>query len=187
MSELVIENLAARIGDRQILRGLDLTVKSGEVHAIMGPNGAGKSTLAAVMMGRPGYTVTGGSVKLDGVELPDLAPYERAQAGMFFAELFTSFPQPFELAAGYACADPTDNLSNDVEKEATLVANWFFNGHRILNDSYQAPRVSSRALILILSTVSRRLRCRPAISCRRLQLSIRRRQPALPFDLSAVW
>ena len=83
MSELVIENLAARIGDKQILRGLDLTVKSGEVHAIMGPNGAGKSTLAAVMMGRPGYTVTGGSVRLDGVELLDLSPYERAQAGMF--------------------------------------------------------------------------------------------------------
>jgi len=83
MSELIIENLAARIGDNQILRGLDLTVKSGEVHAIMGPNGAGKSTLAAVMMGRPGYTVTGGSVRLDGVELLDLTPYERAQAGMF--------------------------------------------------------------------------------------------------------
>ncbi|MCL4127841.1 UNVERIFIED_CONTAM: hypothetical protein GTU68_037319 [Idotea baltica] len=83
MSELIIENLAARIGDRQILRGLDLAVKSGEVHAIMGPNGSGKSTLAAVIMGRPGYTVTGGSVKLDGVELLDLTPYERAQAGMF--------------------------------------------------------------------------------------------------------
>ncbi len=83
MSELIIENLAARIGDKQILRGLDLTVKSGEVHAIMGPNGSGKSTLAAVIMGRPGYTVTGGSVKLDGVELLDLSPFERAQAGMF--------------------------------------------------------------------------------------------------------
>jgi len=83
MSELIIENLAARIGEKQILRGLDLTVRSGEVHAIMGPNGSGKSTLAAVIMGRPGYTVTGGSVRLDGVELLDLSPYERAQAGMF--------------------------------------------------------------------------------------------------------
>jgi len=83
MSELVIENLSAQVGGKQILRGLDLRVKSGEVHAIMGPNGAGKSTLAAVMMGRPGYTVTGGSVKLDGVELLGLAPYQRAQAGMF--------------------------------------------------------------------------------------------------------
>ena len=73
MSELIIENLSARIGEKQILRGLDLTVRSGEVHAIMGPNGAGKSTLAAVMMGRPGYIVTGGSIKLDGVELLDLA------------------------------------------------------------------------------------------------------------------
>jgi Fe-S cluster assembly ATP-binding protein len=83
MSELVIEDLAARIGDRQILRGVDLTVKSGEVHAIMGPNGSGKSTLAGVIMGRPGYTVTGGSVRLDGVELLELSPFERAQAGMF--------------------------------------------------------------------------------------------------------
>ena len=83
MSTLVIENLSARIGNNQILRGLNLTVNSGEVHAIMGPNGAGKSTLAAVLMGRPGYTVTGGSVTLDGVDLLGLPPHERAQAGMF--------------------------------------------------------------------------------------------------------
>ena len=83
MSELIIDNLAARLGDKQILRGVDMHVRSGEVHAIMGPNGSGKSTLAAVIMGGPGFVVTGGSVKLDGVELLDLSPFERAQAGMF--------------------------------------------------------------------------------------------------------
>ena len=114
MSELVIENLAARVGDKQILRGLDLTVKSGEVHAIMGPNGAGKSTLAAVMMGRPGFTVTGGSVRLDGVELLDLAPYERAQAGMFLVMQYpTEVPGvrvPTMMQAAYEAAnkDPGD-------------------------------------------------------------------------------
>lgn len=83
MGELIIDNLAARLGDKQILRGVDLHVKSGEVHAVMGPNGSGKSTLAGVITGRPGMTVTGGSVTLDGVELLDLSPYERAQAGLF--------------------------------------------------------------------------------------------------------
>lgn len=83
MSELIIDDVSASIGDKQILRGVNLTVKSGEVHAIMGPNGAGKSTLAAVLTGHPDVTVTGGSVTLDGVELLTLKPFERAQAGLF--------------------------------------------------------------------------------------------------------
>lgn len=83
MSELVLDNVAARIGDKQILRGVDLVVKSGEVHAVMGPNGSGKSTLAGVITGRPDITVTGGSIRIDGAELLELSPYERAQAGMF--------------------------------------------------------------------------------------------------------
>jgi Fe-S cluster assembly ATP-binding protein len=115
MSELVIENLAARIGDKQILRGLDLTVRSGEVHAIMGPNGAGKSTLAAVMMGRPGYIVTGGSVKLDGVELLDLAPYERAQAGMFLVMQYpTEVPGVRVPAMMQAAFDAAGKKTSDV-------------------------------------------------------------------------
>ncbi len=85
MSELVIEGLRASVGDREILRGVDLVVRSGEVHAIMGPNGSGKSTLSGVIMGRPGYTVTGGSVRLDGTELLGLDVWERAQAGVFLA------------------------------------------------------------------------------------------------------
>ena len=83
MSELIIDDVSARIGDNQILRGVNMTVKSGEVHAIMGPNGAGKSTLAGVMTGRPDVTVTGGSITLDGQELLTLSPFERAQAGLF--------------------------------------------------------------------------------------------------------
>jgi Fe-S cluster assembly ATP-binding protein len=85
MSELVIEGLRASVGDREILRGVDLVVRSGEVHAIMGPNGSGKSTLSGVIMGRPGYTVTGGSVRLDGTELLGLDVWQRAQAGVFLA------------------------------------------------------------------------------------------------------
>jgi Fe-S cluster assembly ATP-binding protein len=80
---LVIEGLHARVGEREVLRGVDLQVRSGEVHAVMGPNGSGKSTLAHVLMGRPGYTVTSGRVTMDGVDLLDLAAWERAQAGLF--------------------------------------------------------------------------------------------------------
>jgi len=82
-SELVITDLTAEVAGRAILTGVTLTVRSGEVHAIMGPNGSGKSTLSHVLMGRPGYVVTGGSMLLDGVELSGLAPHERAQAGLF--------------------------------------------------------------------------------------------------------
>lgn len=85
MAELVIEGLRAGVEGKEILRGIDLVVRSGEVHAVMGPNGSGKSTLSHVIMGRPGYEVTGGSVTLDGVDLLALAPWERAQAGMFLA------------------------------------------------------------------------------------------------------
>lgn len=83
MTELVIEGLRADVAGTEILRGVDLTVRSGEVHAVMGPNGAGKSTLSHVLMGRPGYEVTGGSVTLDGVDLLALPTWERAQAGLF--------------------------------------------------------------------------------------------------------
>ena len=85
MSRLVVEGLCARVEGRDILRGIDLEINSGEVHAVMGPNGSGKSTLSHVLMGRPGYEVTGGSVTIDGLELLPLAPWERAQAGLFLA------------------------------------------------------------------------------------------------------
>jgi Fe-S cluster assembly ATP-binding protein len=80
---LVVRGLSASVGGTPILRGVDLEVLPGQVHAVMGPNGAGKSTLSHVLMGRPGYTVTGGEVLLDGVDLLGLPTWRRAQAGLF--------------------------------------------------------------------------------------------------------
>ena len=85
MSELVISDLRAGMEGKEILLGVDLTVRSGEVHAVMGPNGSGKSTLAHVVMGAPGYEVLSGSVTLDGVDLLGLPAWQRAQAGLFLA------------------------------------------------------------------------------------------------------
>jgi len=82
---LSITNLHAAVGDREILHGLDLTIRAGEVHAIMGPNGSGKSTLSHVLAGRDDYEVTDGSVLLDGEDLLELEPEERAAAGVFLA------------------------------------------------------------------------------------------------------
>ena len=89
---LTIENLHARIGDREILKGLTLEIPAGEVHAIMGPNGSGKSTLAQVLAGREDYEVTAGRVLLRGQDLLALAPEERARAGVFLA-----FQYPIEI------------------------------------------------------------------------------------------
>ena len=89
---LKIENLHATVADKPILKGLSLTVNAGEIHAIMGPNGAGKSTLGYVLGGRPGYVVTEGSVSFDGADLLELAPHERAAAG-----LFLGFQYPVEI------------------------------------------------------------------------------------------
>ncbi len=81
--ELCIEGLRAGVPGREILRGVTLTVRSGEVHAVMGPNGSGKSTLAHVLMGRPGYEVLEGTVTLDGIDLLALPTWQRARAGLF--------------------------------------------------------------------------------------------------------
>src|SRR5436309_6229348 len=85
MSELVISGLEANVRGTPILRGVDLVVRSGEVHAVMGPNGSGKSTLAHVLMGKPAYEAIAGTVTLDGVDLLALPAWERAQAGLFLA------------------------------------------------------------------------------------------------------
>jgi Fe-S cluster assembly ATP-binding protein len=89
---LEIRNLHARAGDSDVLRGLDLTVRASEVHAIMGPNGSGKSTLAHVLAGRPGYTVTAGEVIYKGKDLLALEPEARAREGVFLA-----FQYPVEI------------------------------------------------------------------------------------------
>ena len=85
MPELKIENLHARVEGNEILKGVSLTVKGGETHAIMGPNGTGKSTLASVVMGHPRYVVTEGSITLDGEDVLDMSVDERARAGLFLA------------------------------------------------------------------------------------------------------
>jgi Fe-S cluster assembly ATP-binding protein len=85
MSVLSIRELQAAIPGRDILKGIDLEVRSGEVHAVMGPNGSGKSTLSHVLAGKPGYEVTGGVVELDGENLLTLPAWERAQRGLFLA------------------------------------------------------------------------------------------------------
>jgi Fe-S cluster assembly ATP-binding protein len=85
VSELVITDLRAGVQGREILKGLSLTVRGGEVHAVMGPNGSGKSTLSHVLMGKPGYEVLGGSVTLDGIDLLALPTWKRAEAGLFLA------------------------------------------------------------------------------------------------------
>ena len=89
---LKIDNLHASVGDREILKGLSLEVKAGQVHAIMGPNGAGKSTLGNIIAGREGYDVTAGSVTLDGTDLLSNEPEERAADGVFLA-----FQYPVEI------------------------------------------------------------------------------------------
>jgi Fe-S cluster assembly ATP-binding protein len=92
MAMLEIKNLQVTVDGREILKGLDLTVNKGEVHAIMGPNGSGKSTLAHVLAGKADYAVTGGTVTFDGVDLLALTPDERAAAGVFLA-----FQYPLEI------------------------------------------------------------------------------------------
>ena len=90
MSQLEIKDLHVSIGDKSIVKGLSLTVRSGEVHAIMGPNGTGKSTLAKAIAGHPSYTITSGDVLLDGKSVLPMQPDERARAGLFLAFQYPS-------------------------------------------------------------------------------------------------
>jgi len=89
---LKIEDLQARIDDKSILKGLNLEVNAGEVHAIMGPNGAGKSTLANIIAGKEEYDVTNGTIELNGEDISEFAPEERAHSGIFL-----SFQYPVEI------------------------------------------------------------------------------------------
>jgi Fe-S cluster assembly ATP-binding protein len=95
---LEIKNLCVNAGERPVLRGIDLSVGAGEVHAIMGPNGSGKSTLAHVLAGRESYEVTGGTVAYDGKDLLAMSPEERSREGVFLA-----FQYPVEIPGSPTC------------------------------------------------------------------------------------
>src|SRR5271155_34292 len=118
MSSLVIKNLHANIGDKEIVRGLSLEIEQGKVHAIMGPNGSGKSTLAKVLGGHPDYTVTGGEVLMDGVNILEMEPDERARKGLFLA-----FQYPMEIPgvtiANFIRSALSARLAEGEELEAT--------------------------------------------------------------------
>jgi Fe-S cluster assembly ATP-binding protein len=122
MSELAISGLHVEVetesGPKEILKGVDLTVASGEVHAIMGPNGSGKSTLAYSIAGHPKYTITSGSVKLDGVELTQLSVDQRAKAGLFLAMQY-----PIEVP-GVSVANFLRTAKTALSGEAPKVRTW---------------------------------------------------------------
>ncbi len=126
MSQLIIEGLQATVAGTQILHGVDLTIASGEVHAVMGPNGAGKSTLSHVLLGKPGYEVLAGSATLDGVELLDLPTWQRAQAGLFLGMQYpTEVPGVSlhdTLAASFVAAGrPIEHLDDLLKAEAEKI------------------------------------------------------------------
>jgi Fe-S cluster assembly ATP-binding protein len=168
---LEIRGLRASANDNEILRGIDLTVRAGEVHAIMGPNGSGKSTLAQVLAGHPAYEVTAGQVRFDGQDLLELEPEERAQAGVFLA-----FQYPIEIpgvsnayflraayneirkARGLEEADPMDFI--DILEEKLKVVEWgpeimsravnsgFSGGEKKRNEILQMAVLEPRLAIL---------------------------------------
>jgi Fe-S cluster assembly ATP-binding protein len=119
-SELVIRDLRVRTAGHEILRGVDLTVRSGEVHAVMGPNGSGKSTLAHALMGRRDYEVTGGSVTIDGEELLGLPTWQRARKGLFLAMQYPVEVPGVPLAAVVGAARGAD-ASEAVAREAVAL------------------------------------------------------------------
>jgi Fe-S cluster assembly ATP-binding protein len=126
MSTLEIRDLQVKVGDTQILNGITLTIRSGEVHAIMGPNGAGKSTLSAAIMGKPGYEITGGSITLDGKDVLQMATWERAVAGLHLVMQYpTEVPgvrlsEVLAEALGARNAN-TDNLNKRIAEEAQRI------------------------------------------------------------------
>ena len=168
---LEVKGLRASAGDKEILRGIDLTVNAGEVHAVMGPNGSGKSTLAQVLAGHPAYEVTAGQVLYEGKDLLDMDPEERAQAGVFLA-----FQYPVEIpgvsnayflrsayneirkAKGMEEVDPLEFLDLVEEKlklvdmdESMLsrsVNQGFSGGEKKRNEIFQMAVLSPRLAIL---------------------------------------
>jgi Fe-S cluster assembly ATP-binding protein len=138
VSELIIRDLVATVAGETILRGVNLEVRSGEVHAVMGPNGAGKSTLSGVLMGHPDYTVLEGSATLDGIELLGLPTWERARAGLFLApQASTEVPgvRLIDVLTESALAGGRDtgHLAAALEEEAGLIGVAAGMAERALN------------------------------------------------------
>ena len=122
MSELIIKNLQVSVeteaGSKEILKGVDLTIRSGETHAIMGPNGSGKSTLAYSIAGHPKYTITGGSVTLDGADVLEMSVDERAKAGLFLAMQY-----PLEVP-GVSVSNFLRTAVTAIRGEAPKIRTW---------------------------------------------------------------
>ena len=144
MSNLVISDLHVDVlteeGPKQILKGVDLTVNSGEVHAIMGPNGSGKSTLAYAIAGHPKYEITSGSVTLDGVELTDLTVDERARQGLFLAMQY-----PVEVP-GVSVANFLRTAKTALDGKAPKIRTWVKDVENVLNRMHLDSSFSARSV-----------------------------------------
>ena len=144
MSNLVISDLHVDVlteeGPKQILKGVDLTVNSGEVHAIMGPNGSGKSTLAYSIAGHPKYEITSGSVTLDGVELTDLTVDERARQGLFLAMQY-----PVEVP-GVSVANFLRTAKTALDGKAPKIRTWVKDVEKVLNGMNLDSSFSARSV-----------------------------------------
>ncbi len=144
MSTLSINDLRVEVatesGPKEILKGVNLTVNDGEVHAIMGPTGSGKSTLAYAIAGHPKYTITGGSVTLDGVELTELTVDERARAGLFLAMQY-----PIEVP-GVSVANFLRTAKTALDGEAPKVRTWVKDVNAALDRLGLDPSFSARSL-----------------------------------------
>jgi len=164
MSTLEIRDLVASVAGKTILNGIDLTVSSGEVHAVMGPNGAGKSTLSAVVMGKPGYEVISGSVTLDGVDLLALPSWQRAQAGVHLVMQYPTEVPGVQLvdvmrnayeARGMDTSDLAKRLHAEADKigfDAALLERAlnvaFSGGAKKRNETLQVAMLEPKVVIL---------------------------------------
>mgnify|MGYP003348294793 FL=1 len=142
MSQLVIKDLQVGVetesGMTEILRGVNLTINSGEVHAIMGPNGSGKSTLAYSIAGHPKYTITGGSVTLDGVDVLEMSVDERAKAGLFLAMQYTV------EVPGVSVANFLRTAATALRGEAPKVRTWIGEVKDAMNKLSMDPSFAER-------------------------------------------
>ena len=164
MSTLEIRDLQVKVGDTQIINGITLTIRSGEVHAIMGPNGAGKSTLSAAIMGKPGYKIIGGSITLDGKDVLKMATWERAVAGLHLVMQYPTEVPGVRLSEVLAEAldarnANVDNLNARITAEAQRI-NFdqelvnravnvdFSGGEKKRNETLQLAMLSPKIAIL---------------------------------------